>query len=63
MTRFTACSTIVGLLGLATAMLSALAAQPLSGLLVLGLAGMGFGMLGAVIGAVVAMQPITSSTR
>lgn len=42
MTRFTAGSTVVGLLGLA---------------------GMGFGMLGAVVGTVAAMQPNTSSTR
>jgi len=63
MTRFTAFSTVIGLLGLVTAMLSAVASQPSAGLVVLGLAGMGFGMLGAVIGAAAAMRPIPSSTR
>ncbi|SHF28910.1 hypothetical protein SAMN05444279_12551 [Ruegeria intermedia] len=63
MSRFTAFSTVVGLLGLATAMLSALASQPPAGLLVLGLASMGFGMLGAVIGAAAAVRLVPFSTR
>lgn len=63
MTRLTAISTVAGLLGLSTAMLSALASQPPAGLIVLGLAGFGFGMLGAVIGAAAAMRPIISPTR
>ncbi|MGV6803508.1 MAG: hypothetical protein ACWA49_04815 [Ruegeria sp.] len=56
MTRVTVISTAIGLMGLVTAMLSALGSHPPASLLALGFAMMGLGILGAVIGAVATLS-------
>lgn len=63
MSRITVSFTLIGLLGLVTAMLSALGLQPSANLLVLGVATMGAGFLGAVIGAVVDLRHAAQPTR
>ncbi len=56
MKRMTVYATVIGLLGLTTAMLTALAPHPPAGLLLFGLGGMGLGMLAAVIGAAATLR-------
>lgn len=63
MTRVTVFSTAIGLIGLVTAMLSALGPQTPAVLLALGFAMMLLGVVGAVIGAAATLSHAWQSAR
>ncbi|WP_170436039.1 hypothetical protein [Ruegeria arenilitoris] len=63
MSRVTAIFTATGLLGLVIAMLSALGQQPGPAVMMPGVAMVGTGFLGAVIGAVVELRLAAQTSR